>query len=283
MKINQSPSDSRQRRIRLLLVLCLAITGTVIMTSFAVGGRSVQGVSKMKLSAQDPRPVAKAIEVLEAKYGLVITYEDPRYVHDSEIADVTRSVREDFDRFRTNEAPRVLIPKGGTLTIDYDVMLSTKQPVDPEMVVQQLLDTNSVSGNAGAFRLERSGQIMHVIPTASRNKGGTVATQDSVLDATITLPVDERTGVQTLEAICASVSQATQTRVVVGTIPLGLFFQHRGQQGASSQKARDVLVTLLESTKKGANLSWQLFHDPGMNMYVLNIHQVPVLNGKDLK
>ncbi len=47
------------------------------------------------ITVQSGRPVGEAIEELEKKYGWEITYEDPPYVHYSDIVDVT-----DFDRPR---------------------------------------------------------------------------------------------------------------------------------------------------------------------------------------
>jgi len=278
MHINRLPNGNRHRGIRVLALMFLVVTGILTVATYAIRGRGMQANRKVKLSVQDPRPLAKAIETLESRSGWVITYEDPRYVNESEISDVTESVRKDPDQFKAGEAPKVLIPKGGALSIEYEVDPTTNKPADITLVVQQLLDAQSTSGNAGMFRLERNGEVIHVIPTAVKNTAGALTPQESVLDAVISLPAEDRTGMQLLDAICVSVSQATETRVVVGTIPLNLFVKRRTQRGAANQKARDVLATMLEDIKSGTNLSWRLFYDPGMRMYVLNIHQVRLSN-----
>ena len=41
---------------------------------------------KVKLSIQDGRPLAQAILMLQERFGLVITYEDPRYVNADEMS-----------------------------------------------------------------------------------------------------------------------------------------------------------------------------------------------------
>ena len=87
----------------------------------AVAGRGVQEAARDHISVNDPRPVACAAETLEKKYGWTITYEDPPYVHESELVDVTDKVRRDLDKFEPGKAPRVLIPKGGTLTVEYSI------------------------------------------------------------------------------------------------------------------------------------------------------------------
>src|SRR6266436_4893344 len=183
MHIFRLPGSNRLRKIRVLAVMFLAVAGILTVATYASRGRGVQANRKVKLSVQDPRPLAKAIETLESRNGWIITYEDPRYVNESEIADVTASVRRDLNNFKAGEAPKVLIPKGGPLSIEYEVDPTTNNPADSTRVVQQLLDAQSRSGNAGKFRLERNGEVIHVIPTAVKNTAGVLAPQESVLDA----------------------------------------------------------------------------------------------------
>ena len=59
--------------------------------------------------------------MLENKYGWIITYEDPPYTHESELVDVTESVRRDLDKFKPGQAPKVFVPKGGELTFNYAI------------------------------------------------------------------------------------------------------------------------------------------------------------------
>ena len=77
------------------------------------------------LTVQGERPVAKAIEELDKRYGWQITYEDPPYRHYSDITDVS-----DIDwpgvpvqsqsQLQLQQEPgahrRTLVPKGGSLT-----------------------------------------------------------------------------------------------------------------------------------------------------------------------
>jgi hypothetical protein len=272
MRANRTPSGARPDKGRTLPLLCPAVIGIIAATGL-VGGRGAQA-TKASLSAEDPRPLAAAIETLEVRSGVAITYEDPLYVNAGEIADVTDEVRRDLDEYKPGEAPKVLVPKGGTVSIDYDTIPGTNRPADPAAVVLQLVDAYNASGNAGRFRVEVSGEIIHVIPDAFKNKEGELTPQQSVLDAVISLPEEERSGVQTLRAICDAVSLETRKKVVFGTIPVNLLVQHRDRRGWASQRARNVLVELLESSKRRANLSWRLLYDPGTREYALNIHPV---------
>jgi hypothetical protein len=278
MNANQSSSINLQRRIRVLGV-CFALTGLFTLVISAVRGRDSQGASQIKLSVEDPRPVAEAILKLEAKHGWIITYEDPRYVHESEIADVTLKVRRDLDKYKPGEAPRVFVPRGGVLEFTYDVVPNTNLPTDPARVVQKLLDAQAARGNGGRFRLETVGQIMHVIPTMIKNREGALVPQESVLDTIISLPAEDRTVYRKMESICAAIHRATGIPVVLGTIPDNWFSRERDQQGAKNQKARDVLVSTFESMDSGTNLSWQLFYGPGTKRYSLNIHYAQKQSG----
>jgi hypothetical protein len=170
----------------------------------------------------------------------------------------------------------VLIPAGGPLSITYEVMSDTKLPLDRNAVIQKVLNANQPIGGVGRFRLEqeKDGQMLHAIPTVTKTSSGVLLPQTAVLDALISLSEGDRTSLQALEAICEAVSQVTQTKVVVGTVPVGLFIRQRDNGGVLNQKARDVLVQTLERTRSSENLSWQLLYDPGMKMYVLNIHTV---------
>jgi hypothetical protein len=279
MQANQSPSIGRERKNRLLSALCLAMTGLFILMSFVAHGRGSQGVSEIKLSVEDPRPVAEAILMMEKKYGWVITYEDPRYVHDSDIADVTLKVRRDLDKYKPGEAPKVLVPRGGPLEFTYDVASDTNLPADPAMVVQKLLDAQAARDNGGRFRLETSGRIMHVIPTAIKNSAGNLVHQESVLDTIISLPAGERTVLQKLYSICAAISRGANRSVLPGTIPSGLFQHYQDHQGASRQRARDVLVKTFETMDNDMKLSWRLLYDPTDKGYFLNIHFVSKRDG----
>jgi hypothetical protein len=278
MKRNQVFSKVRRSKTFLLALLCFVITGVVMSPSLAAPegneftDKVPQGRRKVNLAVQDPRPVAKAITMLEATYGWTITYEDPRYAYAEDIADITERVRRDLNKYPKGHAPRVLIPKGGDLSFDYDVIAETNLPSNPGVVLRQLLNAQAASANSARFRLEKTKAILHVIPSAVKDRSGKLTPQQSLLDTVVTLPSSERTGLRTLEAVTESVSKATQVRIVVGNLPFGLFLRHKDSQSVVGQKAREVLVELLQRVSPGRPLSWQLLYDPGLKMYVLNIH-----------
>jgi hypothetical protein len=259
--------------------ICFALAGLTASMIPAVRGRGSQEAGQTKLSVKGARPVAEAIEMLEKKYGWVITYEDPRYAHDSEIVDVALEVRRDLDKYKPGEVPPVFVPKGGLLEFTYDVPADTNLPPDPPMVVQQLLDAHAASGNGGKFRLETSKQVMHVIPAMIKNRDGTLVLQESLLDTLISLPAVERTVYEKMDEICKAVSRAANMHVGLGMVPNNWFHGRTDQQGAKNQKAKDVLISTFEALEDGTNLSWRLFYGPGRG-YSLNIHYVAKQNGQ---
>src|SRR5262245_2834947 len=273
MQTNLFTSFDRRHAVHVLSV-CFILSVFFTLLIFAVRSRGSQGVSQNKVSVESGRPVADAILKLEAQYGWIITYEDPRYVHDSEISDVTLQVRRDLDKYKPGEAPKVLVPKGGLLEFTYDVASDTKLPSDPALVVQKLLDAQEARNHGGSFRLERSEDILHVIPKAFKNSDGQIVQQESILDTVISLPEGKRTVEQKIESICAAISQSTKTPVWLGQYPTNLFHQHRDNQVVSGMSARDVLLETFKSMNRRTNLSWQLFYDPSFKIYMLNIHIV---------
>ena len=225
----------------------------------------------VSLAVDDPRPVAQAMLTLESLYGWAISYEDPRYGHADDLRDVTWQVRRDLANFPIGQAPRVLVPRGGSMTVGYSVSAETGVPERAVDAIQKVLDAR-VQGSSASFRLLQSGENFHVVPAARNNTSGILEPQTSILDAPITLPDQERDGVEMLEAICKAVGDAAHTRVSVGTIPENLFRGNRSTQSVFNTTARDVLTQTLAATE--TKLSWRLLYDPGLGEYFLNIHSV---------
>jgi hypothetical protein len=248
--------------------LILVVTLTVI--SLSTNDHNAQ--TRRTLSVRDPRPVAKAVEMLEARCHCVITYEDPQYAYPGDLADVTEKVSKNLDQFKPGQAPRVIIPKEGTLTFDYTTVPGSEMPTDIGVAVDNILASHAGNSNGARFRMEMNGRLIHVVPDRIRNKPGRLIKQQSILESLITIVPKERTGLETLQAICAALSSATHTPVNLATIPMNVFLNLRNEGGFTRLKARDALVKTLERT--GIPLSWQLLYNSTMKSYFLNIHPV---------
>lgn len=229
---------------------------------------SAQQPDKASISVNDPRPLAAAVQALEDRYGWVITYEDPPYIHPSEIADVTRAVRKDYDPTK----PKVLVPLGGSFDFAYSVPSGSGKPEEAD-VLEALLAAYGQSGYPAVFRLVRTGAAFHVIPGMFRNAQGVLEPRSSLLSGRISLPERTRTAYDMIDAILGAVSAANSVKVGIGTAPANTLMLTTVEGGAKDESARAVLVRTLEATK--ATLSWRLLCDPGTAAQcALNIHSV---------
>jgi hypothetical protein len=225
-----------------------------------------------KLSVDNGRPLAEAIVVLEVRFGRVITYEDPPYVYAGDINDVTQSVRRDLDKFEPGQAPRVLVPKGGKF--DFVIIRNANRSPDKDRTLEKLVHDYALTTQSARFRLEKSADAFHVVPTSVRNTAGRLTSQVPVLDARMTVPTKERTGLQEIRDFCAEVSRVTRRHVVMGTVPTRLAVYKERYGIPSATTARIALTRILKRFEDGRGLSWRLLYDPGMKIFVLNIHSV---------
>lgn len=259
----REPNCRNRRRLNLVWLALppLLLANLIVAASNWQNGR---------LDVNDPRPVAKAVRTLEDLCQCVITYEDPRIIYSRETKDVTDEV----SRSIPAKSQRVIVPKGGALTVNYRAVPGTDRPVNLTSALNDVLKAHEREDGAGKFRIENSNGVIHVIPVAVKNINGKIEPQTSVLDAAISLPRQERTGMQTLTAICEAISKKNHMRVELGAAPLNLLFQHRSVQGFNNEQARTVLIRFLQDVDKSGRLSWRLLYEPGVKTYALNIHEV---------
>lgn len=142
-------------------------------------------------------------------------------------------------------------------------------------VLEQLVQARSVSNHGGHFRVEQEGDVFHVVPTEIRDRHGNWAAQGSILDAPISLPMQDRDESQMFDAICGAVSAAAQIKVNIGIGIGGGFKDEAGypqyRLGADSEPARRVLMRALAAITINEKLTWLLFYSAENNWYTLNI------------
>lgn len=246
---------------------------TILVSSAAIAsGWGLKGFRSQqephRISVKDSRPVASAIKSLETRFGRVITYEDPPLVHPDDTLDVTESVRRDLHKYAPGKAPRVIIPRGGELNVEYGSNDSV------EVALARVLSEAERITPATTFRTEEANGIIHVIPESMKGATGETVAVRSILDTPVELKVQERTGMQMLEAWADAVSANSKQRIVIGAAPLQKFLTFKDKQGLSFPNARDALTAILATVEKKGQLSWQLFYDPGLRRYALNVYGV---------
>jgi hypothetical protein len=222
----------------------------------------------------DPRPLAMAAQALESRFGWIITYEDPQWLANSEIRDVTESVRRDG-----SSSPRVLIPSGGSIEFDVLPAASDSQTTGHVALVQNLVLAHSAAGNPGTYRVQESHGRLNIVPLTAKDASERENPQQPVLDTVISLDKRQRNGLVLLDEFTEQLSRAAGVRVVVGTVPLNILAHKVGTYGAHDELARDFLSRFLDQTGQG--FSWQLFFDPAEKTYALNIHRVTAEKGEE--
>lgn len=258
-----------RRTLWILAAIISAIAVASFLSEFLSPRVSaVQPQHTERLSVNDSRPVASAIESLEKRFGRVITYEDPPFVHPDDILDVTNSVRRDLDQYAPGKAPKVLVPRGGELSFEYGENDSV------EVVLSHVLSESERVSPSTTFRVEEANGLIHVVPQSVKDVNGETLPIRSLLDTTIQIPAEERTGMQMLEAWQDAVSTNSKQRIIIGMVPINILVRYKDNRGFSSQNARDVLTEILLRSGKKMKLSWRLFYEPGLQQYAINIHRV---------
>lgn len=231
--------------------------------------------TKETTSVISPRPVREVILQWEKRYGWVIPYEDPRFVYDGDLEDVTDKVRRDL---KPGEAivpsKRIIGARERQLSVTYDVPKATNDDEAKLEAVKQLV--NAFSQNAGTtFLISQSEARVHVSPGMVRDVSGELRPSRPMLDTIISVPAKERNGGQFLHALCDALTGATGYTVFVGLIPSNNMHQFHTNVGYENVPARQALENFLNSMPNGNRYTWALLFQKD---YALNIHWVKDLN-----
>lgn len=238
----------------------------ILVLSCLTFGRN-QGGWALKLDLEDPRPMAKALQLLAQKTGWRITYEDLPLIHSSDYVDKT-----DF-KAAQKTAARILLPIGGRINTVL-VIPSDLSKTNALQLINNLIDNYVAMGNTGMFAIRESPGAFHVIPVMAKNANGKSVNVVPLLDARISFPQKERTAHETLLEFCGALQRARGTRVLLMNSPMKLLTNRREKVEATNEMAREVLLRLLDST--GVRLTWHLYWDPGLLAFGLNIDVVMV-------
>lgn len=249
-------------------MLAFLLAGLAVPANEQIG--HMQEISTVSVHAR--RPLAAAVRTLEDRHGVVITYEDPPYVHASQIADVTATVA----RRQLPKGIRVLVPRGGPFEFGYPG--SSGSYAHMPDILERLVTEYKSSGYAGGFKLLRTGETFHVVPTTRRNRNGNDAAYSAILNTKISIS-RQGPALDVLQEIATTLADRTGVAVFLGTVPMGRSLRVNVTISADNEPARSVLVRTLVAS--GARLSWELYYDPQSSrpQYVLNIHGVPDPHG----
>lgn len=257
----------------------LVVFGVVVMVAAChsvVVAQTTESVSSIeRIQVNDPRPLAAALEVLEKKHGLAISYEDPVYSSPSDINDTAVQPA-------TGKILRIHVPKGGAFNFEYAAE-NGKPREDSQTLLNRMLTEYANLGNP-TFTLqehvfERSPRWhlpenlrlteWEVIPVKVRNKNGEFVQQPALLDNIVSVSQQRGTYGRALGEICQQLTALSGHPVLIGSIPLNYLAseQYQTDFGATNKPAREVLADLL-----GPSMVWQLLYEPEKDRYFLNVH-----------
>jgi hypothetical protein len=137
-----------------------------------------------------------------------------------------------------------------------------------------------------------SGDGVVIVPTKVRDANGILSPDKSPLEVSISLPTQERTAKEAMDAICAAILANSGKKVVMGQEPFSTGLRSTDARGAKSayyvtigatnEPARSVLQRTLASLEWAnprikspiPKMAWRLLYDPGERVYALNVHQL---------
>jgi hypothetical protein len=254
--------------------------GIVLLLASVIAGDADANGPELQLAVTDPRPVAQAIAVLSERHGIAITYEDPLYEFEGDLKDVTSEVA----RSAIKPGLKILIPRGGPLELTYSISPTSGKPEHIDALIRKILDTHAASGRGSQFGLTQEGNTFHVVPVMLKSSQGTWKATTSVLNTPITVAIEQRSGVQMVDAICEALTAAATVRVVVGIVPMNAMANAEIVDGGTNEAAGAMLSRVLQQLTSqtmerfGKDFErpyvWQLLFDPTAQGYALNLSLV---------
>lgn len=255
--------------MRLIQVWALAMSAFCVWPVIETRGLASEQ-ERIRIHVVDyPRPISVAVLQIEKHFSWAVTYEDTRYVHPSDIVDVTKEVRRDG-----NMSKRVLGMRNGNIDLTYTPRPGNTIETQVGEVLQELLTHSRAAGNTGDFRIDWVPGGYHVVPMAMKGRSGVMEPYTSPLDTRITLPYRQENGLEMMSRVAQAITIRSGVTVTPGIMPLSGLERARVAVDVQNDPARDVLWRALQSINP--RLSWQLLCSVGeRGSCAINIHAVP--------
>lgn len=216
------------------------------------------------LSANDPRPLAQALDTLQREYGWLVNYEDPQYVSKLDLVEVTNPPQ----HRNAGSNSRVHYPGGGALNLDFPNGVAPNSSPKEQTTLQLLVDAYNRSNNPGRFELRKTAeQKFDMVGTSAHDTMGHISRQEVLLDLPVTLVDRQRSAFKTIELICLQITERTHTKVSLGVFPMSLQTT-MVRVGGTKLPARTLLSRALTAT--GRKFVWRMFFDPDSKSYFLS-------------
>jgi len=210
-----------------------------------------------RFTVTDPRPLARAAELLERKLGVPISYEEPLWTTQGDImaaADLPQN-HELTIKYPNWRGP--LGPRSSTVDVLIPTTEAERKSLGAARIIQSVLDNHRGRRNPGEFKLlQLSDGAFSIVCERVEDATGRVVEHTSPLDVRISLPEQERTISQTLDVLVQAINTTGSWGLERPTIgPPGYFDGVRVRIGARNEAARDVLARIVK-IPGGPKFAW---------------------------
>jgi len=232
--------------------------------------------SGQTLTVNDPRPMMAMVDKLQDIVNVPINYEDPRFENPGDVQDVTDTVVKNRAQF----SGRVLIPKGGQLTVTVPNSAAGITAGDLLSIFPMVQTAHAENAYPGTFQLANRNGSWYVEPTALRGLSGTTKAVGSVMATKIRFALRQQSAAEALQLILSQVSQAIGVKIGIGSVPFSAL-ANTISLGADDEPASAVLARLFGQLHPGDPLAsesprwaYRLLFDPGLRYYMFNTSPV---------
>lgn len=268
-----------------VLKRALAAQTVLLCLLFASGSATAQtsngNATAETITVTGARPVSRAMDAIEQRYGVLIDYVDPVY-----------EAPQDIERVASRPGHIIPVPKVRTLTVQYAQLDQPPKnvpylrcnpgvgcPVNswPEggitALIQKVLHQFAAEGGQvfGVRKLNMPyGPRWEVYPEQVRDQGGTFRYRPDVLSAIINIPEAKRTWGGMLGAICNQLTTSWGRKFGISMAPGDGFPPPLMETGADNITAEKALAQLM-----GQWLALRLNYAPDDGLYFVNVIGLP--------
>lgn len=253
----------RSRYDVLVIVKALCVVLLALCAKGIVGGE-LQSEKLQKRGISSGHPLAVLADMLEERYGKVVSYEDPMIVWRGDL----------MVRRNDENAKWGVIPKTRELVLPYDITNANRPALELGTLSGIVSLYGESNGDGPRFRVSSSWLGLHMIPDVVRNSDGIMKPAVNPLDLAINVSIEKRLPSEHFEAICAALSEEIGIEIKPNAqflnqhyVPNGRYVPKdydRSERGKyciawgteGNQKARDAILSLIKGS--GTTLTWRL-------------------------
>ena len=226
------------------------------------------------LSVDSGRPLDEAVAQLQARYGWLITYQDPPYEHPDDM---------EPSKDAGPKAPRngFIAPRHRRISVTYPEP-RTGTDEERRKIIDGVVESFSAAG-AGHFRVYHQWIFSHVVPTSVKRVSGAVESVTSLCDSTVTMSPAKRSIGDSVTEILSQVSQQMGRPAIIAMVDPNFILGRQYLTEAQNENACDALTLVFEDVNgvrnalgfSSSHVAWAMRYDIATKTYYFNVGPVP--------